>query len=176
MTSVRRAGIVLAAFAIACRGQPKADTPRPSMQGDSASVEGVVKVVGSDPFAQVVLETRDGEQVAVVGDLRPELANLVGLTVRVVGRPGGAAPPVDRSIEVQTYEALDVRGDPVYVGTLERVGDGYRLRGGTVWELVSVPDALAANVGAKVWVAGQRGDGRITVSVYGVIKSRGDPR
>jgi hypothetical protein len=176
VTFGRRAGIALATLVMACGSQPRTgELPSPAQQGDSAQLEGVVAVVGSEPFTQVVLQTSSGQQVAVVGDLRSELANLVGLTVRVTGGPSRAVPPADRAINVRRYDVLGIQGDAVYVGILERSGDEYRLRADSTWQLVSVPEQLAAEVGAKVWIAGERQDNRITVGLFGIIKPAQGP-
>ncbi len=65
--------------------------PAPASPGDTIA-QGVVRVVGADPMAQVVIRSgadASGTAVGIIGPLRRELATLTGLEVRVWGE---AAP------------------------------------------------------------------------------------
>ena len=165
---------LLASGTMGACGSPSPHAQVPATTGapvgqDSVVVEGEVSVVGAEPLTQLVLRTPSGTEVAVVGDLRTEIGSLVGLVVRVSGRPAGPAPPVDRAVWASGYQILAMGGEPVYVGVLEHADGTLRLRGDSTWVLVGVPPDLASRAGAKVWVAGPQNRGVVTVHAFGVI-------
>jgi hypothetical protein len=103
--------------------------------------------------------------------LRDELANLVGLELRVWGRPVENQPaPPERAVEVTGYEIVSVAGERPLVGILEQRADGIWLVGVEARRLEAVPRGLAEHVGAKVWVVGTVGEAGLMVASYGVIK------
>ena len=143
-------------------GAAQASPPRDTV------VQGVVQVVGADPFAQVVIAGAPGAaEVGIQGATRSELAQLTGAVVRVMGRPIANAqgtPP--RAVLVTSYEIVTVNGAAPVVGVLEERG-GARWLGGH--RLIAVPEELKRAVGAEVWVLGHVGPDGLTVTAYGII-------
>lgn len=133
---------------------------------------GVVRMVGADPFAQVVLESPEGH-VALMGALRDEFGALAGATVRVVGAPEPAQPePPERAIAVRSYEIVSIAGSKPLVGTLLVRGELVWLEADRVYRLDGVPDRVKQLSGARLWVVGHVADSVIHVASYGIIRRR----
>jgi hypothetical protein len=140
------------------------------------TVVGIVRVVGADPLAQLIVQVEGGEATALLGPLQSELHQTVGLEVRVTGVTADAVPPARTAMEVRSYETVTLNGVPAHTGMLERAGDRYRLVGATRgWTLVSPPEDLRASVGAKVWVAGEASGDSLSVIAFGIIRSGSSP-
>jgi hypothetical protein len=140
------------------------------------TVVGIVRVVGADPLAQLIVQVEGGEATALLGPLQSELHQTVGLEVRVTGVTMDAVPPARATLEVRSYETVALNGVPAHTGMLERAGDGYRLVGTTRgWTLVRPPEDLRASVGAKVWVAGEASGDTLSVIAFGIIRSGSSP-
>ena len=139
-------------------------------EGGSSLLEftGPVTSTGTEGMRMVNLRTEDGTSVGLVGDLAAELARLSGAVLTVRGNDAPA--PADRGLDVTEYEVVDVNGETPSVGVLERRDGAYWLRGDPDVQLMGVPDALAQEVGAKVWVTGSSGTDGVTVQSYGIIR------
>jgi hypothetical protein len=142
----------------------------PQAESDTV-VTGVVASVGADPFMKIVLNAPDGSSVAVDGDLRGEIGQLVGAELRVWGPAEASAPPPPaRAVNARGYEIVMLAGAKPMVGVLGPHGTTLITTSGDTVALMGVPEDLAANAGATVWVVGTEHDGGIGVQSYGVIR------
>jgi len=142
----------------------------PQSESDTV-VTGVVASVGADPFMKIVINAPDGGSVAVNGDLRGEIGQLVGAELRVWGPTEASAPPPPaRAVNARGYEIVMVAGAKPTVGVLGPNGSTLITTSGDTIALTGVPEALAANAGSTVWVVGTERDGGIGVQAYGVIR------
>lgn len=149
-------------LALACSGNRTAESPAP---GDS--MVGTVRIVGSDPLSQVVLDRWEDGQLAVLGDLRDEIGGLSGAVLRVAGQVADNVQPTpDRAIRATAYEVLSVQGRHPYVGVLQREGDALTLLG---LRLEAGGASLASLQGRRVWVIGTIEQGTLRVEAYGLI-------
>lgn len=153
-----------------CMAQPGEQAGSAPAPGDGNRVEGVVRVVGSQPVGvRVVLDPEEGKQIEIAGPLRDELRALSGARVALTGALGPNPDPMaDRRVEVSAYDILSVDGQPVTMGTVEgRSGEWTVLRtdAGEVVYLGGAADQL--KVGQKVWVQGPRS---LVVQSYGVLR------
>ncbi len=73
-------------------------------------------------------------------------------------------------MEVTEYEVVSVNGEASSVGVLERRDGEYWLGGDPGVHLMGVPDALAPEVGAKIWVTGSSAADGVTVQSCGIIR------
>ncbi len=141
--------------------------------GDT-SAQGVIRIVGADPFAQPVLHSGSGADVQTVGiqgALKSEIEALSGLEVRVWGRAVDNRPPTPpRAVEVAGYEIVSVSGKRPAVGTVLLRGGVVYLAGRDTTALSGVPADLSARQGAKVWVVGVPESGTLRVQTYGIIR------
>lgn len=159
-----------------CGAGSRPDQADTAPMRDTMTVVGIVKVVGADPLAQLIVQAEGGEATALVGPLQSELHQTVGLEVRVTGVTADAVPPARTALEVRSYETVSLNGAAAHTGTLERSGDGYRLVGTTRgWTLVNPPEELRASVGAKAWVAGEVSGDTLRVTAYGIIRRAASP-
>ncbi len=135
------------------------------------TVTGRVRVAGSTPFEQVLIEPADTAQSAVeaAGEYRDELRRLAGAKVRATGRLT-AAPMADR-LAVSDYSILEIAGHTPYVGTLEvgATGAAVRTADGVGRPMTGAPAELLKHAGAKVWVIL---DSNGAVKGYGIIRER----
>ncbi len=148
-------GLALAACA------PVQSAPAGSPGGAADRAVGTVRVVGSAPLPQVVVNEPGGRSVRVTGPLAAEVRRLGGAEVEVWGRASGGA------IEAAGYDVRSVEGRPVVAGTVERAPDGglqlRRRDGGTVRLSGTVAELRP---GQKVWV---QGASTVQVATWGVI-------
>lgn len=172
-----RAAVLAAASVLAgCGAGSQAGQAGAAPATDSVTVVGVVAVVGADPLAQLVVRSEGGEPTALVGPLRSELEQTVGLEVRVTGAAVDAMPPSRMALDVWSYETVALNSVPAHTGVLEQTDDGLRLVGATQsWMLADPPDALRAAVGAKAWVAGDASGGPLRITAFGIIKRPSSP-
>lgn len=140
---------------------------------DSA-VEGIVRVVGSDPSSQVVLSVGEGmaaAQIALVGEYRDELRILSGVAVAVVGdsvaNPQGMPA---HAIDVLEYDIVSVNLEPAYLGVLAHRDGVWWLDREESFRLTLLPSDLEGRVGAKVWIAGLVDGDELRVQSYGVVR------
>ena len=181
MTTFLRLGLVaLACVVLPSCGGGSEDAPEEvdADRGDGAEpaedasalleFTGPVTSMGTEGMRMVNLRTADGTSVGLVGDLAAELARLSGAVLTVRGNDAPA--PADRGLDVTEYEVVDVNGETPSVGVLERRDGAYWLGGDPDVQLMDVPDALAQEVGAKVWVTGSSGTDGVTVQSYGIIR------
>jgi hypothetical protein len=149
----------LALALLACaNGAPRADSgstvPDASRSADAPaadSLRGTVRVVGSEPATQVVLEPAGGGASVTLQGQRAVLLRLSGLEVAVEGEP--EAPSRFRVARVTVRAA---NGIAAVDGVLAREGGGYVLRtpDGRRVAVPHLPEALAGRVGARVFLAG----------------------
>ena len=139
-----------------------------------AAVEGIVRVVGSDPSPQVVLSVGEGmatAQIALVGEYRDELGTLSGVSVAVVGdsvvNPQGMPA---HAIDVLEYDVVAVNSAPAYLGILARRDGVWWLDREESFRLTLLPSDLEGRVGAKVWVAGPVDGDELRVQSYGIVR------
>jgi hypothetical protein len=166
--AVRWVAGILALAAGACHRGPDGATPRSAggaIPGDTAA-EGVIHVVGADPFAGPVLIASAG-RLALAGPLEHELAQLVGARVRVWGPAGGSPlPSARRAMTVRKYDILEVAGARPIVGWLRRAENMFWV---DTTRLASPPSALIRAIGAKVWVTGRSSPTGLEVQMYGIL-------
>jgi hypothetical protein len=139
-------------------------------------VRGIVRVVGADPFPQVVVRTGDaGPGVGVLGLLREEIGSLDGIEVSVVGPAVANQPPVPpRAVNVRSYEILSAAGLPAKAGLLVRRGDAFWLVGSrdSIEIATPVADGVVVLVGKRIFIGGVVKNGRISAQAFGVIGRR----
>ncbi len=141
-----------------------------SPQTPDTTVQGIVYVVGADPFTHVVVRGPGGD-VAVTGSLAGELRALSGAEVRVAGPPSAPSmPPPQRAVDVTHYTVLSINGATPAVGVLIERNGALWLAGRDTVPLANVPPGFAGRPGDKVFVVGPMVDGRLSVSTYGVIR------
>ena len=134
----------------------------------TTSITGRVRIAGSTPFEQVLIEAEDTAALVlqVSGDYRVELRHLSGAVVRASGTLAGPG-----QLRVSEYEILEIAGHVPVVGILE-AENGHatvvRASGARV-EVQAVPLELLEQAGAKVWVIL---DANGEVKGYGIIRER----
>lgn len=151
-------------------GEPADSVPAPVQRSSESTLTGVVRIVGSSPVnVQLVLVTDDQQSVRLTGALAPELEQLAGAEVTVVGRVASSPDPiVSRQVEVTGYRIVAIDGAPVISGEIVSIAGGsalLRTDSGEEVRLMNIPAGFA--VGQKVWVQGPRG---IVVQTYGTIR------
>lgn len=131
----------------------------PATAADTA--RGVVALVGSDPMATLVLQPAAGPVLALEGTAAAPLRTLGGVEVMVAGARTGAravaVPPAGAELfRVDRFVVRAVDGAEASDGVLVEQGGAWSLRLTTGGErrLASVPAALQAHRGARVYVAG----------------------
>ncbi len=160
-------------FALLGACAPAGDTPDPGPGPASGAIErlvGTVRVVGSAPLnVQVVLQPEQGRSVRLTGPLVPELQRLAGAEVAVMGRVEPAPDPlVDRQVVASDYEILTVNGEPVVMGDIVSISDGWvRLRTPDGEEVFLSGAPAEFRVGQRVWVQGPRS---IAVQSFGTLR------
>lgn len=148
----------------ACGGRGNAPVP----DEGTVSVTGRVRLAGSTPFEQVLIEPEDTTalSVEVSGNYRVELRQLSGAKVRAAGAVLGLG-----QLRVSEYEILEIAGHVPVVGILE-LEDGRAavipVTGDRV-EVHAVPAELVQKAGAKVWVIL---DPNGEVKGYGIIREQ----
>ncbi len=161
------AAAVLACAQLGSAGTRAAASP----QTPDTTVQGIVYVVGADPFTHVVVRGPGGD-VAVTGSLAGELRALSGAEVRIAGPPAAPSmPPPRRAVDVTSYTVLSINGATPAVGVLIERNGALWLAGRDTVPLVDVPPGFAGKPGDKLFVIGPMVDGKLSVSTYGVIRS-----
>lgn len=125
---------------------------------------GQVAVTGSAPMnVRVALRRDSASSVFLDGPLVPELRRLGGARVEVWG------PRQADAVRVAGYRIVSVDGAPVWMGTVERAGEGLALRvqDGSLVRLRYPPPELQP--GRKVWVQGPAARDEVSVQTFGVI-------
>ncbi len=153
--------------------EPTSVTAAPVIRPGDTVVTGIVRETGALPLTQLVIQASGTgvAPVAVRGSLKVEIQNLIGAEVRVWGSPTDNQPPTPpRAIEVSGYEVVSVGGDTPVVGTLVEEGGAFFLMSGAKVRLGSIPEALRAHIGAKIWVVGTQHDDALSVQSYGIIR------
>jgi hypothetical protein len=133
-------------------------------------MEGIISQSGTSEAPMLRLRPAEGRAVTLTGDLLPELTRLSGATVAVQGTRSGSG--MMTRFAVTDYEVVAVGEERPVVGVLVLEGTTYRIGvGSAAVTLTYVPDGLAQNVGAKVWVTGVREGGTIRVQSFGIIRA-----
>jgi len=141
-------------------------------------VTGRVRIAGSTPLEQVLIEPSAASSLEVSGDYRVELRRLSGAVVRATGTLAGPG-----QLRVSEYEILEIAGHVPVVGILEIAGHvpvvgTLELEDGRVAvvpatgapvEVRAAPAELLERAGAKVWVIL---DANGEVKGYGIIRER----
>jgi hypothetical protein len=146
--------------------QPEASEPHEQPAEPAADrMEGIISQSGTSEAPMLRLRPAEGRAVTLTGDLLPELTRLSGVTVAVQGTRSGSGM-------MTRFEVVAVGEEQPVVGVLVLDGTTYRIgEGSAAVTLTYVPDGLAENVGAKVWVTGVREGGTIRVQSFGVIRA-----
>lgn len=144
----------------------RGSTPAPDQA--TTSVSGRVRIAGSTPLEQVLIEPGDtaAPSLEVSGDYRQELRRLSGAKVRASGTLAGPG-----QLRVSEYEILEIAGHVPLVGILA-AEDGRAAvlpAGGARVEVRAAPPELLEQAGAKVWVIL---DANGEVKGYGIIRER----
>jgi hypothetical protein len=125
-------------------------------------------VTSAYPVQSASVRMGSGETLRMTGPLLGDLLQLSGNTIRVWGVRAGT------SLDVYGYEIRSSLGEPRWVGVVTARNGKLWLYGKRAIELVNAPAALAADVGAYVWVGGEETDVDVVVpKVYGVIREAG---
>ena len=163
--------VALAACSASRREGMGSSEASPAVAGRDTKAQGLIRSIGADPFAQIVIQPRPGHgegQVAIAGELSSELAQLQGAEVLVRGRVAPNRPPnPPRAIDVTRYEIISVGGERPYVGTLAERGGVLTLADLVV---VGAPRHLRNAAGGKVWITGHVSGDSLRVSLYGIIR------
>jgi hypothetical protein len=158
--------LLLALLALAsctpARPAPPAEAPNSSAHSRDSTVVGTVRVVGSAPVdVHVVVQDQAGHTTELTGPLVGEVRRLAGAVVAVTGRAEG------RRLEVARYEIRSVDGQPVVMGVVEKIQDGYVYLRTPDGKLVYLAGGIQQlRVGQKVWV---QGPSTLHVQSFGVI-------
>jgi hypothetical protein len=137
-------------------------------QAEELERTGRVVVSGPEGVRMVSLQTESGVAVGLAGDLLDELTRLSGAVVTVAGPPTQTLQR--EGVEVVRYELVSIDGEAPVVGVLRGGGGSFRLEGDEPRTLVGVPEELAAQVGARIWVIGPETPEGQRVRSYGVIR------
>jgi hypothetical protein len=146
--------------------------PQPQPQGSARAagdtLRGTLLIVGAEPLTDVVLRPATGRSVSLTGDLRDELRALSGVEIWISGTHVPGPRP---SFVVARYAVRTVDGVRAIDGVLATDGDGLALitADGRRHRLTRVPEALRAQVGARVWVSGEP---PTEIASYGIIRPR----
>jgi hypothetical protein len=62
--------------------------------------------MGNEPFAQVAIETKDGQVYVLLGEQTKELRHLQGRRVSVVGKPNEEKIRGAQAIQLRAFELL----------------------------------------------------------------------
>ena len=142
--------VVAISIATACHRAPVAATLSGNPRIAADSLQGLVKVVGSDRFPETTLSFDDGSP-ALALDSAALLKNVAGLRVAVVGVRRNRRLVVDR------FAVLSANGVEAFDGTLA-VDDGtlmLTLANGARQRLIHAPPGLRALTGHRVWLSGE---------------------
>ncbi len=145
--------------------------PRPASRADGDRIERTGRVVVSGPegLRMVGVFTEDGRSTSVTGGgLVDDLIRLSGAVVRVAGSPVQVMGR--EGIEITEYEIVSINDERPAVGLLSGGQGSFRLDGDDPVALVGVPDELAAQLGARIWVTGPETPEGRRVQSYGVIR------
>ena len=73
---------------------------------EEMEVVGKVYLMGNEPFAQVAIETKDGQVYVLLGEQTKELRHLQGRRVSVVGKPNEEKIRGAQAIQLRAFELL----------------------------------------------------------------------
>ena len=140
--------LALAAAAAGChRGGAQAAVLRANSASESDT--GIVRVVGVEAAASVVLEL-DGGRPSLTLDGPAALRRVDGLRISVTGERAGAR------LTVRSFAVLSANGVAAVDGMLAKDGDATVLvtLDGVRHRLVNPPPLLRENAGHRAWVSG----------------------
>lgn len=147
---------------------------RPTGAAERDTARGIVRRVGNEPGDVLVLERSPRDMLALTGPGITLLRAVEGLEVAVTGRLTtarltAAAPRPISGFDVAEFSVRAMDGREAHDGTLVSRGGSYYLKMASGGELPvpSPPDALLEHVGARVWIAGPRGE---PPRAFGVIR------
>ncbi len=147
-------------------GEPQGERVEPPAD----RMEGVISQSGTSEAPMLRLRPAEGRAVTLTGDFLPELTRLSGATVAVHGTRSGSG--MMTRFDVTGYQVVAIGEERPVVGMLVQEGGSYRIgEGSAAVTLTAVPDGLAQNVGATVWVTGVREGGTLRVQSFGIIRS-----
>jgi hypothetical protein len=173
MSAPLRATVVWVLVAAGCQHRipapPSADLPVQAPGLAETTAVGTVRVIGTDPQPQIVIQAEDGSRRALVGAASLELAQLGGARVRVRGRAVATSAPVTTGVAVESYEILEVAGAKPIVGRVQSRG-GILFIDTTQVESPPPPE-LARAIGGKAWAIGRPGPSGLVVTAYGILAS-----
>ncbi len=75
--------------------------------GESVTITGTIRLVGNEPFTELVIETDDKELYEIAGELKKELSQKQGVSVVITGKmvkPAGVS--AKKAIDVQKYNVI----------------------------------------------------------------------
>jgi hypothetical protein len=136
--------------------------PSAGAAAQEPAIRGRVVAGGTDHEPVTSLQRPDAPPLIVTGPLASELRRLAGATVEVRGAVSGVAR---RTIHVESYEIVEIDGARPTVGTV--LSGGRLAAGADTLHLLDPPAGLP--VGGRVWVTGERRDGRLRVASWGII-------
>lgn len=76
-------------------------------RGDSVTITGTIRLVGNEPFTELVIETDDKGLYEIAGDLKKELSQKQGVSVVITGKivkPTGVS--AKKAIDVRKYNVI----------------------------------------------------------------------
>jgi hypothetical protein len=157
---------LLAALAAACQPRAGGDTPAPAT---TARDTGRVVASGVEGMNTLTLNREGRPDIGLVGELLPEIRTLTGATIAVQGTPGTGVP--GGTIDVSSYEVLEVNGSRAWSGVLVLRDGAYALDdGAALVRLDAVPAALTGRINSKIWITGVLEAGRLRVQSFGIIR------
>jgi len=139
---------------------------------EPSAMTGTISVVRQGPTVGVELRAESGDRVKLKGTFTNELKRLNSYRVWVSGTL------LDRTLEVEKYNLLEVGGIRPILGTLVLLPEGFALSDGPGKPtLLSVPPKtsrkLRGQIGATLWVTGRFDEqGVLTVQRYGLIRAQ----
>jgi|GEM_PF-6972243 len=138
--------------------------------------EGRIAIVRGLRGGEPQLTDAEGKHWILVGDFRGELVRLGGHTVGVVGIAAGKKL-MTRALKVSAYQIKDSGGKKPSVGRLVQ-GQNGKLALTTndqSWEISAgkaLLKRLTKRVGCKVWIVGDRADGKLRVEKFGWLRCK----
>jgi hypothetical protein len=147
---------------VAPAGTPGRPAVPPGAAAETSQHTGTLEASGTAAETVTLLRTEDGLWL-VQGPLEADLLALAGARVAVTGEAGGEGQRP--TLRVTGYEVLEINGERPWLGRVLPEGrlatgaDTLRLRG-----------AVGAAPGALIWITGEREDGTLRVSAFGIIR------
>lgn len=140
--------------------------PPPAPAPVTASVRGIVSVVGTSRDKRVIVTPAAGARMMVTGPLAPLIGHLAGADLWVEGASSGT------SLDAARFLVKTVDGQPAIDGTLKTEGSAIYIvtTDGTRTRIVAPPPSFVGHDGARVWITGDPSRG---VASFGSIDPPG---